>query len=70
LDGWLQPRLRFCQNWDISKARAMTPTDLARRVDRRSGGARRLQKHRLHLNDPVIFAEYAIDTGRAAHARG
>ncbi len=64
---------RFCQNWDISKARAdermseddWTPArvvDLAQRV-----GAPGLA---FTYNDPIIWAEYAIDVAREAHARG
>jgi pyruvate formate lyase activating enzyme len=64
---------RFCQNWDISKARrdealseqAWTP---ARVVDLaiRSG----TPGLAFTYNDPVIWAEYAIDVAREAHARG
>jgi pyruvate formate lyase activating enzyme len=64
---------RFCQNWDISKARlveaaaedAWTPervVDLAFRV--RSPGLA------FTYNDPIIWAEYAIDVAKEAHARG
>ncbi len=64
---------RFCQNWDISKARerdAMsedewTPSrvaDLAEQV-RAPGIA-------FTYNEPVIWAEYAIDVAKEAHARG
>src|SRR5512138_3256277 len=64
---------RFCQNWDISKARederlsedAWTPervVDLALR-ERSPGLA-------FTYNDPIIWAEYAIDVAKEAHARG
>jgi pyruvate formate lyase activating enzyme len=63
---------RFCQNWSMSKARqtgrgmiASTPTqvvDLAVRM-RAPGIA-------FTYNDPIIWAEYAIDVAREAHARG
>ncbi|TNF28716.1 MAG: AmmeMemoRadiSam system radical SAM enzyme [Deltaproteobacteria bacterium] len=63
---------RFCQNWDISKSREVarlsewaTPeaiADAARQV-----GARSIA---FTYNDPVIFAEYAMDTAEACHARG
>ena len=64
---------RFCQNWDISKARrdeamsenAWTPervVDLAVRV-----GAPGLA---FTYNDPIIWAEYAIDVAKEARARG
>jgi len=63
---------RFCQNWDISKAReADRLTDRAmpeRIADAAVGaGARSVA---FTYNDPVIFAEYAIDTAAACHARG
>ena len=63
---------RFCQNWDISKARAgeramgeHTPGDV---VDLavRSG----CPSIAFTYNDPIIFAEWAIDVAKAAHARG
>jgi pyruvate formate lyase activating enzyme len=63
---------RFCQNWDISKARAQdrltdwagpeTIADAAVRAGCRSVA--------FTYNDPVIFAEYALDTARACHERG
>jgi pyruvate formate lyase activating enzyme len=64
---------RFCQNWDISKARederlsedTWTPArvvDLAVRM-----GAPGLA---FTYNDPIIWAEYAIDLAKEAHARG
>ena len=63
---------RFCQNWDISKARAAdkltdsaSPETIATAA--RQGGARSIA---FTYNDPVIFAEYAIDCAHAAHAQG
>ena len=63
---------RFCQNWDISRSRevdtladAATPAaiaDAAVRLDCRSVA--------FTYNDPVIFAEYAIDVADACHERG
>ncbi len=64
---------RFCQNWDISKARSdeatsedeWTPArvvDLARQM-RAPGIA-------FTYNDPIIWAEYAIDVAKEAHAHG
>ncbi len=64
---------RFCQNWDISKARL---------GERRSGDGftpERVVQLALEegapgiaftYNDPVIWAEYAIDVARAAHEAG
>jgi len=63
---------RFCQNWDISKSRdadtlaaAATPEEIAARAV--ALGCRTVA---FTYNDPVIFAEYAIDTAVACHARG
>jgi pyruvate formate lyase activating enzyme len=64
---------RFCQNWDISKARvdeeasedAWTPervVDLAVRM--------RCPGLAFTYNDPIIWAEYAIDVAKEAHGRG
>ena len=63
---------KFCQNWDISKSRDMdtlmdqaSPAEIA-------GTALRWGCHSVAFtyNDPVIFAEYAIDTADACHAHG
>jgi pyruvate formate lyase activating enzyme len=63
---------RFCQNWDISKARewdkladAASPEDIAREARRH--GCRSVA---FTYNDPVIFAEYAIDVAQACRAQG
>jgi pyruvate formate lyase activating enzyme len=63
---------RFCQNWDISKARAIdrlsswaSPEEIAETACRT--GCRSIA---FTYNDPVVFAEYAIDCGQAAHERG
>ena len=63
---------KFCQNWDISKSR-----DMDRLMDRASpetiadaAAASGCRSVAFTYNDPVIFAEYAIDTARACHARG
>jgi pyruvate formate lyase activating enzyme len=63
---------RFCQNWDISKARA---TDrLTAWADPEAVAAPAIatgcRSIAFTYNDPVIFAEYAIDCAQAAHARG
>jgi pyruvate formate lyase activating enzyme len=64
---------RFCQNWDISKAR----TDEARSEDEWSPErvvalARQVDAPGIAFtyNDPIIWAEYAIDVAREAHAQG
>ncbi len=63
---------KFCQNWDISKSREMdrlmdaaTPARIAA-VARESG----CRSVAFTYNDPVIFAEYAMDTADACHALG
>ncbi len=63
---------RFCQNWDISKAKDIartsspgSPEDIAR-----TAAAWGCSGVAFTYNDPVIFAEYAIDTARACHAMG
>jgi pyruvate formate lyase activating enzyme len=63
---------KFCQNWDISKSRDMdrlmddaTPQAIAQAA--RRTGARSVA---FTYNDPVIFAEYAMDTADACHALG
>lgn len=63
---------RFCQNWDISKARewdkladAASPEHIALVAERL--GCRSVA---FTYNDPVIFAEYAIDVADACRERG
>jgi AmmeMemoRadiSam system radical SAM enzyme len=64
---------KFCQAWVITKSRRVlnllsrraspeTVAEAARRLDCRSVA--------FTYNDPVVWAEYAIDTARACHARG
>ncbi len=63
---------KFCQNWDISKSR-----DMDRLADQASPDA--IAKAALAdgcksvaftYNDPIIFAEYAMDIADACHAQG
>jgi pyruvate formate lyase activating enzyme len=63
---------RFCQNWDISKARQFdrlaelaTPAAIAQTA-RRHG----CKSVAFTYNDPVIFAEYAMDVAEACRAEG
>ncbi|HQO58665.1 MAG TPA: AmmeMemoRadiSam system radical SAM enzyme [Candidatus Omnitrophota bacterium] len=63
---------RFCQNWDLSRSREedrlavhAPPEAIARRA--RDLGCRSVA---LTYNEPVIFAEYAIDTADACHDEG
>jgi len=63
---------KFCQNWDISRARAFDrlqqramPEEIAATALRT--GCRSVA---YTYNDPVIFLEYALDTAAACRARG
>lgn len=62
---------KFCQNWDISKAREIellsdgaTPDQVAEAAAR--AGSKSVA---FTYNDPVIFAEYAIDCAKACRER-
>ncbi len=63
---------RFCQNWDISKAReADRLTDVAMPdAVARSAVEAGCTSVAFTYNEPVIFAEYAIDCARACHELG
>jgi pyruvate formate lyase activating enzyme len=63
---------RFCQNWDISKAKEMNRlTDSASPESIVEAAVRAGCKTIAYTyNDPVIFAEYAIDTAEIARERG
>ena len=63
---------KFCQNWDISKSREVErlsdvalPESIAR-----AAVAHECRSVAYTYNDPVIWAEYAIDTARACRALG
>jgi pyruvate formate lyase activating enzyme len=63
---------KFCQNWDISKSHDMdslmdqaSPETIAQAA--REHGCKSVA---FTYNDPVIFAEYAMDTADACHALG
>ena len=62
---------KFCQNWDISKSRHFdkladqaTPEAIAHTAERMS-----CKSVAFTYNDPVIFAEYAMDVADACHQR-
>ncbi len=63
---------RFCQNWDISKAREIDRLgDWAHPEQVALAAAKAgCQSIAFTYNDPVIFAEYAIDCALAAHDQG
>ncbi len=63
---------QFCQNWSISKSREIellsekaTPDDIAEAAQRMGAASVAFT-----YNDPVIWAEYAIDTAKACRERG
>jgi len=63
---------KFCQNWDMTKSRDMdllmdqaSPETIA--ITAEKHGCKSVA---FTYNDPVIFAEYAMDTADACHARG
>src|SRR5207247_1119484 len=61
---------RFCQNWDISKAREMDKLMDAASPAKLAHTAIQLgcKSVAFTYNDPVIFAEYAIDVARACRS--
>ena len=63
---------KFCQNWDISKSRDFDRLTDAASPDGIAGAAAAYgaQSVAFTYNDPVVFAEYAIDTAEACHRRG
>lgn len=63
---------KFCQNWDISKSREFdllaneaSPEQIAA-----AAATYGCSSVAYTYNDPVIFAEYAMDVARACHERG
>jgi pyruvate formate lyase activating enzyme len=63
---------KFCQNWDISKAREMDRLQDLAMPEAIVEAAVEAGCHSIAYtyNDPVIFAEFAIDTAKVAHERG
>jgi pyruvate formate lyase activating enzyme len=62
----------FCQNWDISRSKDMDRLMDAASPEGIAGAARAYgaQSVAFTYNDPVIFAEYAIDTADLCRERG
>ncbi len=63
---------KFCQNWSSSKSRQVESLSEAALPEAIALAA---QEHKCKsvaftYNDPIIWAEYAIDTARACHATG
>jgi len=63
---------KFCQNWDISKSREMDSLMDQATPQMIADSALRLgcKSVAFTYNDPVIFAEYALDVADACHAKG
>jgi len=62
---------KFCQNWDISKSREMDRLQDEASPSAIASAALRLgcKSVAFTYNDPVIFAEYAMDIADACHAK-
>jgi len=63
---------KFCQNWDISKARSFDRIQDAASPEMIADAAVRSNCRSVAFtyNDPVIFLEYAIDVAQACRERG
>ena len=63
---------RFCQNWDISKAKQFDVLTDQASPDAIIAAAQRTGSRSIAFtyNDPIIFHEYAVDTAVAARAAG
>ncbi len=63
---------RFCQNWDISKAREIDTLADEASPEKIARAAKKLgcRSVAFTYNDPVIFMEYAIDVAQACHEQG
>ena len=63
---------KFCQNWDISKAKNADRLTATASPDQIAHAAQKAGclSVAFTYNDPVIFAEYAIDTAQACHTLG
>jgi pyruvate formate lyase activating enzyme len=63
---------RYCQNWDISKARTddILGHEASPEKVPRAAISRGCRSVAFTYNDPVVFHEYAVDTAHAARAAG
>jgi AmmeMemoRadiSam system radical SAM enzyme/AmmeMemoRadiSam system protein B/AmmeMemoRadiSam system protein A len=63
---------KFCQNWDISKSREVERLSAMAEPMTVARAAQQLQCKSVAFtyNDPVIWAEYAIDAAKACHELG
>lgn len=63
---------KFCQNWDISKAREVERLSHRAFPEEIALAAKSLDCHSVAFtyNDPVVWAEYAIETAKACRQHG
>ncbi len=63
---------KFCQNWEISKSKQIDSLSELAQPETVAEAARQLDCRSVAFtyNDPVIWAEYAIDCAKACHAVG
>lgn len=63
---------QFCQNWDISKSREVAKLSSIAEPELIANAAKELgcKSVAFTYNDPVIWAEYAIDTAKACRSLG
>ncbi|MBM6700370.1 AmmeMemoRadiSam system radical SAM enzyme [Bifidobacterium pullorum subsp. saeculare] len=63
---------RFCQNWDLSRARDWDRLGVEAPPERiaQVAAARGIPSVAFTYNDPIVFAEYAIDTAAACRELG
>lgn len=63
---------KFCQNWDISKSREVERLSAHAEPETIATAAKQLGCHSVAFtyNDPIVWAEYAIDSAKACHAVG
>jgi AmmeMemoRadiSam system radical SAM enzyme/AmmeMemoRadiSam system protein B/AmmeMemoRadiSam system protein A len=63
---------QFCQNWDISKSREVAKLSSIAEPELIAQAAKELgcKSVAFTYNDPVVWAEYAIDTAKACRAIG
>lgn len=63
---------RFCQNFDIAKARSIDKLSVGASPEKivQIAASRGIDSVAFTYNDPIVFAEYAIDTAQACRALG
>ena len=63
---------KFCQNWDISRSRqwATLASEASPEAIASSAARRGIESVAFTYNDPIVFAEYAIDTAQECRSLG